>query len=515
LPMPPQSAPPKRRHRNDGHGSGSNCRGSSSSGTARSGNNNNSSYGQNHSSSAVDLWRSGDGSLLHPRLIVESSSPLAAARLDYSGSQSSLNESKSSSLSSLDPNCFAFARADSTTSTVLTLPAHGVSLSIPENALEPGFDEEVFLTVLRAARDRPRLSRGQTLLGPVVAVGPPGLLLRAPVVLSVQHCADESDANWELGVYHCDSPLFAENDAPWVKAATVNGPDLPGQSVIAVTSDRAGVCHVVTEKLSRFCLVGQSAANGSDGAAKQAKILTFGKQTTNGDFNVSLSAAEATKSSVDLAAKRMLKQGFNLLARPASISVRDGQADLSVIASDCTSGWALMGGKTLNYAISFDDLWSSAQNKPARVDFSVRHVDPTVSRLALKITASQDSTAAIDIDLDASVPIGSGLESLEEEDLTPMLPLIPSPERAVLCSMLDRPPPGLNDWRALCAALRLERHSTFLSVKMSPSSTALALWEALAAWKCADSASPLADLAALLRLIGREDCASIVEGVSY
>ena len=46
--------------------------------------------------------------------------------------------------------------------TTLTLPDLGVSLTIPEGALDKGFTEEVFLAVMTEGRDRPRLSDNQT-----------------------------------------------------------------------------------------------------------------------------------------------------------------------------------------------------------------------------------------------------------------------------------------------------------------------------------------------------------------
>ena len=91
--------------------------------------------------------------------------------------------------------------------TTLTLPDLGVSLTIPEGALDKGFTEEVFLAVMTEGRDRPRLSDNQTLLSPVVLTGPPRLTFKKPVVLTFGHCALAQNS-WEMGVYHCDS-LFS------------------------------------------------------------------------------------------------------------------------------------------------------------------------------------------------------------------------------------------------------------------------------------------------------------------
>ena len=121
---------------------------------------------------------------------------------------SSMNNSYRQSLSSctLDPDSFTFASVTHS-GAVLTLPDLGVTLTVPEGALDKGFTEEVFLAVLTEGRDRPRLSDNQTLLSPVVLAGPPRLTFKKPVVLSFGHCA-LAQTTWEMGVYHCDS-LFS------------------------------------------------------------------------------------------------------------------------------------------------------------------------------------------------------------------------------------------------------------------------------------------------------------------
>ena len=68
----------------------------------------------------------------------------------------------------------------------MSLPDWGVSLLIPEGALDPGYTEEVFLAVMREGRDQPSLSPHQTTLSPVVLAGPPRLSFKKPVVIRKQ-----------------------------------------------------------------------------------------------------------------------------------------------------------------------------------------------------------------------------------------------------------------------------------------------------------------------------------------
>ena len=161
---------------------------------------------------------------------------------------SSLNNSYRQSLNSctLDPDSFTFASVTHQ-GAVLTLPDLGVTLTIPEGALEKGFTEEVFLAVLTEGRDRPRLCDNQTLLSPVVLAGPPRLQFKKPVVLSFGHCA-LSGNTWEMGIYHCDSLFSDSDDTPWVKLTTL-GLQQDSQVLAHIENDS---CHVMTDYLSRY-----------------------------------------------------------------------------------------------------------------------------------------------------------------------------------------------------------------------------------------------------------------------
>jgi hypothetical protein len=146
------------------------------------------------------------------------------------------------------------------------------------------------------------------------------------VVLSFGHCADLTSLSaWEMGVYHCDS-LFSEgDDTPWVKLSSV-GESFPATSTLSSQSSSSSssassktsrktapsilvclssftkplslsyllskpfnkvkflinfqvhlerdICYVMTDFLSRFCIVGQSAAPPSTGCQWQNTLLS-------------------------------------------------------------------------------------------------------------------------------------------------------------------------------------------------------------------------------------------------
>lgn len=525
---------------------------------SRSSNRTNSSGGSgNH-----NRWRSGEGSLLQPRLIDGNTgaTPLLAKR--WSGSDKSLNTSifsesdgggrplsscfngadshmdsyrQSLSSYSLDPDSFTFASVTHT-GQVVSLPDLGVTLTIPEGALDKGYTEEVFLAVMTEGRDRPRLSDSQTLLSPVVLAGPPRLSFRKPVVISFGHCAT-SNTPWELGVYHCDSLFSDSDDTPWVKLATVGAGDSP---VLAHLEQET--CHVMTDYLSRFCLVGQSA--NQCGAAKAMYLLILGKPISSSlDFCISLQVVDRTPSSLECALRNAERQGFGLLDVPKPLTYVDtgpGSDDLQVTMSECVAGWSLRP-KTCTQVFPFDAVWTAAQSGIA-ANYSLQHVDPTVQVIAFKVTVVQVShpelrqTFAVQIDASARLisPLdrrrwkaarnngllattattsshGSSAGSSSHHSSTDTVFRLPSGLKLRLCRALDHPQSkGLNDWRALAAALRLERFSSsFFAARASPTECILTLWEVQQAGEI--GTNPLVDLLNLLRVIGRQDAALMIE----
>ena len=129
------------------------------------------------------------------------------------------------------------------------------------------------------------------------------------------------------------------DDTPWVKLTTVGNQQ--DSQVLAHTENDS--CHVMTDYLSRFCLVGQSA--NQLGAVKALYLLIFGKRRSHSslDFQVSVQVADRTPSSLEMALRVAERQGYGLLETPHIFNFYDygSGSDLHIILSDCVAGWAL------------------------------------------------------------------------------------------------------------------------------------------------------------------------------
>ena len=140
-----------------------------------------------------------------------------------------------------------------------------------------------------------------------------------------------------------------------------------------------------------------------------------------------------------------------------------------------------------------------------------------------------DVTARLPSPLDHNLKFGSGSSSGSAADKSGFRTgfKLPPGLKNRLCRMLDSPQTkGLNDWRALSAALRFEKFSNFFASKSSPTDSILTLWESIqennpleGSLRMTSSANiliketlnPLSELLNLLRLIGREDVALMIE----
>ena len=296
-------------------------------------------------------------------------------------------------------------------------------------------------------------------------------------------------------------------------------------------------CHVMTDYLSRFCLVGQS--TNQLGAVKGLYLLIFGKpmSTSSLDFCVSVQVTDRTPSSLETALRIAERAGFGLLETPHVLHFHDFGlgSDLQVTLSDCVAGWALRSSK--NFNLSFFNVWSSGQAQMA--SFTLEHVDPSVQIIAFKVTlmqlkSPQQTPEVFNIQVDTKARLVNPLASKKRWKVQNGLLTtssgstntssthgevfkMPPGLKLRICRALDQAPSkNLNDWRALAAALRLE--TGYFQGRKSPTECILTLWEVQQQNPGNGNnnpdgtiVNPLVDLLNLLRVIGRQDAAHMVE----
>ncbi|XP_055875980.1 netrin receptor UNC5C-like isoform X3 [Biomphalaria glabrata] len=412
----------------------------------------------------------------------------------------------------------------------LVLPESGVMLTVPEGAIKKGNVEELYMAVCRDDKDRPRLTEHQTILSPVILVGPPSVQLLKPVILSFQHCANMRQGGWVLSVYKSESPI---DEPPYWRRVVVLGHETINSPIY--TQLDPNQCHVMTEFLNRYTLIGESVPGGR--ALKIYRLAAFAPaMPPSMDYSIRVYVVEDTIDALDGVIQVERKLGGKLLDKPKQIPFQDGGNNLCLTIEELSTGWR--SKLAANYQeIPFRHIWSGNQNN-LHCSFSLELQDRAVAKIACKIQVYQKAilsnrqTLIINCNIKDNAPTcpgssntlkqrtstvntasstaSSGFHSMVTLDPSAqvfrLVSQLPSHIKAQLCMLLDPPNARGNDWRMLAQALTVDRYINYFATKSSPTEHILDLWEAR---HREDTA--VTDLMNILRVMGRMDAAAVLE----
>nr|KAG5709521.1 hypothetical protein BaRGS_023203 [Batillaria attramentaria] len=409
----------------------------------------------------------------------------------------------------------------------LVLPESGVMLTVPEGAIKRGHVEEIYMAVCRDDKDRPRLAEHQSILSPVVLVGPPGIVLMKPVILSFQHCASMRQGSWVLSLYRSDSPL--DEPPQWRRLVVLGHETINSQVYTQLDPNH---CHIMTEYLNRYALIGESVPGGK--AVKIYRLAAFAPALPPSmDYSIRVYVVEDTQDALDGVIQVEQRLGGRLLDKPKQIPFQDGGNNLCLVIEELSVGWR--SKLAANYQeIPFRHIWSGNQNN-LHCSFSLELMERSQSRLACKIQVYQkgmlQNRQVLHINTnfkEKAVPLQSGASGTMKQrsstvttnstnsssGFSSMITLDPSAQvfrlpphiRSQLCMLLDPPNARGNDWRMLAQALTVDRYINYFATKASPTEHILDLWEARHREE-----SAITDLMNILRVMGRMDAAAVLE----
>ncbi|KAK3593613.1 hypothetical protein CHS0354_025501 [Potamilus streckersoni] len=407
----------------------------------------------------------------------------------------------------------------------LLIPESGVSLIIPEGAIKKGQTEEIYMAVCRDDKDRPKLTDKQTILSPVVLCGPFCMVLMKPAILSFDHCASMRQGGWKLIVCTSDTPL--EEPPQWQRTVTL------GQETINTpiyTQLDPTNCHIMTEHLQRFALIGEAASAGR--AIKILRLAAFAPALPPSmDYSIRVYVVEDTHDALEGVIQMERRLGGRLLDKPKQIPFQDGGNNLCLTIEELTPGWK--SKLAANYQeIPFRHIWSGNQNN-LHCSFSLEMVDVVQDKISCKIQVYQKAILTnrqlLKIGANFKEPptcltpvstlkgrastVTSTTNSSSGVSSMVTLPdaclqnfRLPSHIRNQLCMLLDTPNARGNDWRMLAQALTVDRYINYFATKPSPTEHILNLWEAIHREETA-----VTDLMNILRVMGRMDAAAVLE----
>ncbi|XP_069123995.1 netrin receptor UNC5C-like [Argopecten irradians] len=405
----------------------------------------------------------------------------------------------------------------------LVLPESGVALTVPEGAIKKGHTEELFIAVCRDDKDRPKLSDHQTVISPVILVGPVKHDMLKPVILSLQHCANMRQGGWMLSLCTSDTPT--DEPPRWHKIVTL-GQETINTPIYAQLDPNH--CHIMTEYLQRYALIGEAIHGG-----KPIKILRLAAfapmMPPSMDFSIRVYVVEDTQDALESVIQEERKFGGRLLDKPKQIPFQDGGHNLCLTIEELTPGWR--SKLAANYQeIPFQHIWSGTQNN-LHCSFSLELVDRAYHKVSCKIQVYQKAILSnrqvLNISnnfkekpVSCSTPSStlkgrsstvttnssSGFSSMVTLDPQGQNFRLPTHIRTRLCMLLDPPNARGNDWRMLAQALTVDRYVQFFATKGSPTEHILDLWEARHREETA-----VTDLMNIFRVMGRLDAASVLE----
>ncbi|KAG8578577.1 hypothetical protein GDO81_010538 [Engystomops pustulosus] len=378
----------------------------------------------------------------------------------------------------------------------LKIPNTGLSLLIPPDAIPRGKIYEIYLTLHKQEDVRLPLAGCQTLLGPIVSCGPPGVLLTQPVILSMDHCLEPSPENWavRLKKQSCEGS--------WEDVLQLDG---GSPSHLYYCHLESHSCYLFTEQLGRFALVGESL---SMSATKRLKLLLFAPTScTSLEYSLRVYCIPDTQDAMKEVVQLEKQQGGQMLDEPRILHFKDSYHNLRLSVHDMHS--TMWKSKLLaSYQeIPFYHIWNGVHGN-LNCTFTLERFNLSTSDLSCRVWVWQvegdGQSFNININLNKeNRPSEILLDEGEKESAALVGPSafkIPFLMRQKIITSLDEPSSHGAEWRVLAQKLNLDSHLGFFISKSSPTAILLNFWEAQNFPN-----GNLARLAAAVAEIGKQD----------
>lgn len=248
---------------------------------------------------------------------------------------------------------------------VLSSPESGVSIVIPEGAIPPGVEQEIYFKVCKDNNFMPPLDsdRGETLLSPLVMCGPHGTQFLKPVELRLPHCASMTPDGWSFALKSSDTPTGQPSE--W-KNVSLQGRDSRGDQC-QVDSNSVSV---LVDHFSAFSLVGRSRPHTRGKATKRMLAAVFAPPPrVNDDWALNVVLLDDTEAAFKDVCNSEAELGRFPFSAFKPVLVHGDASDVRVQLRDLNNNW--VARSSCKKYIEFHDSWEAYRHAPC-VEFLIR-----------------------------------------------------------------------------------------------------------------------------------------------
>ncbi|XP_048846156.1 netrin receptor UNC5D isoform X3 [Brienomyrus brachyistius] len=333
----------------------------------------------------------------------------------------------------------------------LVVPNTGVSLLVPHGAVAEDTSWEMYMMV-NTEESSAHLEEGnEILLGPEVTYGPPGLSLSCPVAMTIAHCAEVSEENWNIRLKR------KTQDNKWEEVMSMEDETTSCYCLLDSHS-----CHLLLEQPGSYALVGEPL---TETAVKRLKMAVFG--STGGsslDYSLRVYCVDDTPHAFQAAVAAETGRGGQLLEEPKTLRFRGNAFNLQVSIQDVPQFLWNIKPFTTCQEFSFSHVWCSNQ-QPLHCAFSLERYSPSTTQLSCKISVRQVKgdeqilqvyTLVAEAEKE-QVPFFTHSDCTVTSQTGPKAFKIPYSIRQRICATFDTANAKGKDWQLLARKLHIER----------------------------------------------------------
>lgn len=251
---------------------------------------------------------------------------------------------------------------------LLVLDNMGISLKVPEGAIKVGTTKLIVLVLNWDLSDNPMMDEKESLVSPVVYVGPHGLKLDKPCTLTFRHCAFNPN---QIKVLKSETELTDQKD--WIVTRPANRESNDDVDFVNLTPDE---CQLQIETFTLYTCVQTPVSNRTGKKWLQVAVFACPLRAQADHHQIRIYFLNKTNCALQWAIQNEAQFGGKLVC-PEKVFLFDGnEFDMYTQTRYISDGWELID-KNNSEKISFLNIW---HGQCPHISLCFRRVNAAVQR---------------------------------------------------------------------------------------------------------------------------------------